>query len=130
MQAKLRRRLLMLIRSSPLHGSELKAYLRRSLHDHLCSIFLCTNLRENEEEYERDVQVKIFHGRQKPFPEFNNLQLLTLLSNSVTNRSCSLVYSQQDLRSINLFSNSWWLVHAESARVIKTRHGGFGGSAF
>ena len=43
------------------------------------------------------------------FLNFNKLQLLRLVTNSVTNRSWSLVYIQHDLRALNLFSklNSW-----------------------
>ena len=43
-------------------------------------------------------------------PNFNKLQLLTLVTKSVPNRSWCTVYIQHDLRSLNLFSNSWWLV--------------------
>ena len=57
-----------------------------------------------------DVQVKYIPCRidRNHFSNFNKLwQVLRLVKNSVTNRSWSLIYIQSDLRSLNLFSNSW-----------------------
>ena len=68
-------------------------------------------------------QVKIYPcriHRNLHFPNFSKLQLFRLLTNSVTNRSWSLVYIQHDLRSLNLFSNSWYSACSFwVARVIK-----------
>ena len=78
--------------------------LRLPLHQ-LClclNDFTATNFDISQSSTFCDAQVKIFH-----FPSFNKLQLLRLVSNSVTNTSWSLVYIQHDLRSLNLFSNSW-----------------------
>ena len=62
-----------------------------------------------------NTQVKIFcRVDRNHFPNFNKLQLLRLVTNSVTNRSWSLVYIQHD--SLNLFKRSFWV-----ARVINTR---------
>ena len=81
----------------------LKAYLRPSLTNFSPNI-LHTNLSKMEKSEREVAQVSIFQDRQKPFSEFNNLQLLRLLSNSVTIHSRSLAYIQHDLLSINLFS--------------------------
>ena len=107
---------------------ELKVYLRRRLHDRLLSKFFMYKfkLTLSEEEFERDVQVKIKYSTidRNPLQNFNNLQLLRLLSSPLTNHSWSLVYIQQDLRSINLFWNPWQLVLPDRvACVIKNTAG-------
>ena len=70
---------------------ELKVYLRRRLHDRLLSKFFMYKfkLTLSEEEFERDVQVKIKYSTidRNPLQNFNNLQLLRLLSSPLTNHS-------------------------------------------
>ena len=48
-------------------------------------------------------KLKYFRVHRNPFPNFNNLQLLKLLSNSISSRSWSRAFIQHDLLPINLF---------------------------